>query len=117
MDHRRVAAWIVLTVLKHVAHRKLLALSRKTESRLDDLVALLIHKIKGGFIMALSAYAGSLVLSLPSKVNVLFGKLVFLAVLLQAQDDREGIDAGLQVAAASSSLRATPSSLISPIRR
>jgi small-conductance mechanosensitive channel len=77
------AAWIVLSVLKHVVYRKLLALSRKTASPLDDLVALLIHKIKKVFILALSVYAGSLVLSLPHKVNVVLGKLAFLTLLLQ----------------------------------
>jgi small-conductance mechanosensitive channel len=51
-------AWGVLTVLKHVVYRKLLALSRRTASPLDDLVAFL--------------------------VNVVLGKLVFLALLLQA---------------------------------
>jgi small-conductance mechanosensitive channel len=77
-------AWGVLTVLKHVVYRKLLALSRRTASPLDDLVAFLIRKIKKGFVLALSVYAGSLVLSLPQKVNVVLGKLVFLALLLQA---------------------------------
>lgn len=79
-----VMVWGVLTVLRHVVYRRLLALSRKTASPLDDLVALLVHKVKTLFCLAVSVYAGSLVLSLPRNVNVLLGKLIFLSLLLQA---------------------------------
>jgi small-conductance mechanosensitive channel len=79
-----VMVWGVLTVLRHVVYRRLLVLSRKTASPLDDLVALLVHKVKTLFCLAVSVYAGSLVLSLPHNVNVLLGKLIFLALLLQA---------------------------------
>jgi small-conductance mechanosensitive channel len=77
-------AWVVLSLFRRVVYRKLLAVSRKTATPLDDLVAILVQKIKRGFVLAVSIYAGSLVLALPQKVSVVLGKLVFLALLLQA---------------------------------
>lgn len=78
------AIWLILTLLKHIVYRRLLALSLKTASWLDDLLALLIRKIKTGFSLAVSIYAGSLVLALPGPPAAVLRKLIFLAILLQA---------------------------------
>jgi len=78
------AIWIVLLLLRQVVYRKLLAVSQRTASPLDDLLALLIRKIKPAFSLALAAYAASLSLSLPAGVSGLLRKLIFLAILLQA---------------------------------
>jgi small-conductance mechanosensitive channel len=79
-----VAVWLVLLLLRVVLYRHLLAVSLKTASPLDDLVALLIHKIKAWFSLAVAVYAGSLFLSFPHPVKIVLGRLAFVALLLQA---------------------------------
>jgi small-conductance mechanosensitive channel len=78
------AIWVFLLLLRHVVYRKLAAVSPKTASPLDDLLVLLIRKIKTSFSLAVAIYAASLVLSLPGPVTALLRKLIFLAILLQA---------------------------------
>jgi small-conductance mechanosensitive channel len=78
------AVWAILVLLRHVVHRKLATICQRTASPLDDLLALLIQKIKTSFGLAVALYAGSLALALPGPVAALLRKLIFLAILLQA---------------------------------
>jgi small-conductance mechanosensitive channel len=76
--------WLVLLVLRVVVYRRLHAVSLKTASALDDLVALLIHRIKAWFSLAVAVYVGSLGLTLPHPVTIALAKLAFVVLLLQA---------------------------------
>jgi small-conductance mechanosensitive channel len=76
--------WVLLLFLRHVVYRKLLAVSQKTASPFDDLLALLIRKLKTSFCLGIAVYAGALSLTLPGPAASLLRKLVFLVILLQA---------------------------------
>ncbi len=75
--------WIITLVLKKILYRRILAFSRKTDSKLDDMIAQLISRIKFFFPLALGLYFGSLSLTLPRTVAVLIEKLTILVLLLQ----------------------------------
>ncbi len=77
------AIYTVLKVLKAVFHRKLKALSAKTATDVDDLVAELIRRIKFFFLFAVSVYLGSRVLSLSGKADDILSKIVTIAVIFQ----------------------------------
>lgn len=77
------AIYTVLKVLKAVFHRKLKALSAKTATDVDDLVAELIRRIKFFFLFAVSVYLGSKVLSLSGKADDILSKVVTIAVIFQ----------------------------------
>lgn len=77
------AIYTVLKVLKAVFHRKLKALSAKTSTEVDDLVAELIGRIKFFFLFPVSVYLGSKVLSLSGTADDVLSKIVTIAVIFQ----------------------------------
>jgi small-conductance mechanosensitive channel len=77
------AVWVAVLILKKILYRRILAISRKTASRLDDTIARLIARIKFFFPFAVGLYFGSLSLTLPRTIAVLFEKLAVLSLLLQ----------------------------------
>jgi len=78
------ALWIVLLVLRKVVYHRILAVSQRTETPVDDLLAILLRKTRTWFSLILSVYAGSLVLALPPLLASVLGKAAILAFLLQA---------------------------------
>jgi small-conductance mechanosensitive channel len=78
-----VAAWIVLLILKRVTYLKLKALSARTATTFDDLIAVLAQKIKPLFVLVFSIYLGSTVLKLPASVVAVLGRLAILSLLFQ----------------------------------
>ncbi len=62
-------ALLVLSILKRTMSRKVLAWVRKTESDLDDLIVDLFSRTRYLFLILVSIYAGSLVLTLPPQVE------------------------------------------------
>ena len=62
-------AFLVLSILKRTMSRKVLAWVRKTESDLDDLIVDLFGRTRYLFLILVSIYAGSLVLTLPPQVE------------------------------------------------
>ncbi|MBM3284975.1 MAG: mechanosensitive ion channel family protein [Candidatus Aminicenantes bacterium] len=78
-----LAAFIVLRLLKAIAHRKVRALAEKTTTDLDDLVADLIDRLKYFFLFIVSVYLGSRFLDLSAQVKLVIGKLVTLCLIAQ----------------------------------
>jgi small-conductance mechanosensitive channel len=75
--------YTVLKVLKAVFHRKLKALSARTSTDIDDLVAELIRRVKFFFLFPVSVYLGSKVLDLSGKADDILSKIVTIAVIFQ----------------------------------
>jgi small-conductance mechanosensitive channel len=78
-----VIIYLALRVLKGVVHRKAKALSAKTSTDIDDLVADLIRRIKFFFLFFVSLYLGSKVLTLSAKADGILSKLAIIALLFQ----------------------------------
>ncbi len=79
-----VVIYIVLRVLKLVVQRKAKALSAKTATDVDDLIADLIRRIRFYFLFSVSLYLGSKVLTLSAKADGILGKLVIIVLLFQS---------------------------------
>lgn len=77
------AVWIVMIFLKGIFYRRILAYSRKTDTKLYDVIARLIHKIKFFFPLATALYLSSLSLTLSHTVAALIEKLAISAILAQ----------------------------------
>jgi small-conductance mechanosensitive channel len=76
--------WFVLRVVLQFVVRRLRRLARRTPTRFDDLIAELLAKTKFVFVVVLSLYAGSLILSVPDTAARVLRILFILALLLQA---------------------------------
>lgn len=73
----------VLLALKAIVFKKLIVLAQRTKTRVDDLIARLLHDVKFITILAISVYAGSLFLILPEKIVSILKVTVILLLLLQ----------------------------------
>jgi len=78
-----VAVFLVLCLLRRFIHRRLEAFSRRTQTKVDDLIADLIRKTKFYFLLALSLYAGIHVLDLSAKLKTILDKAIIFAILIQ----------------------------------
>lgn len=73
-----VLTFLVLSILKRFLYRRALALAKKTETDLDDLAVHLFGRTWYLFLVTVSIYAGSLVLTLPRVESGLRTALVIL---------------------------------------
>jgi small-conductance mechanosensitive channel len=76
-----LGVYIVIRFFKTIVQRRLAQQAPKTGTDLDDLVLALTERIHGLLLLALSIYAGSLILTLPDNVSD-FLKRGFFAILL-----------------------------------
>jgi len=92
--HIRVLDWIyafltsgvtfvVLTVLKKFIAKKLGAFAATTDTKLDDLVVALIKETKLVSVLMISLFVGSLLLTLPSRADVILQKVLVLTLIIQ----------------------------------
>lgn len=79
-----VACIIILAIVKRVVAARLAEFAKKTATQLDDLIALLIQKTRFLFLLSLSAYAGSLALSLSPQARGILQSAIVVAILLQS---------------------------------
>jgi small-conductance mechanosensitive channel len=78
-----VAVWVVLSVIKVFAARRLTALSERTATELDDVAAEVVRKIRWYLILAIALRAGSVALTLPDGISRGIRQFLAIAVLLQ----------------------------------
>ena len=78
-----IVSFIVLRILTRLIHRRILKLSKKTKTNIDDLIAALFQKINSLVLLVFSLYFGSLFLTLPDKVKIVLGKMIIICLLLQ----------------------------------
>ena len=74
---------LILYVAKRVLLRRLTALSRKTENRLDDFVADILGHTRFLFLLVIAFYFGSLYLELPPKPTRLITHTTIIVLLVQ----------------------------------
>jgi len=74
---------LVLRLLMRVFVRRLKRYAAKTPGRLDDLIAELMEKTKFLFVLIVSFYAGSLILTLPDAADRALRMLFVIALLFQ----------------------------------
>lgn len=79
-----IVSFIVLCLLTRLLHHRILKISRKTKTDIDDLIAGLFQKISGLILLVFSLYIGSLFVTLPDKIKILLGKLIIVSLLLQS---------------------------------
>jgi small-conductance mechanosensitive channel len=79
-----IAAMLILRIAMKLVVRRAIAISKRTETDIDDLVAHLLESTKFLFLLVMSAYAGSLVLTLPQKATRLVNSIAVIALLIQS---------------------------------
>lgn len=75
---------VVLRIVMGLVIRRAIAISKRTETDIDDLVAHLLEKTRFLFLLVVALYAGSLVLTLPETATNLISSVVVIALLVQA---------------------------------
>ncbi len=79
-----IAVMVVLKILTGVVRRRLKAFAKTTKTDIDDLVADLLARTKLFFLIIISIYATTFVLSLSESARRVLGTLTILALLIQA---------------------------------
>ena len=79
-----IAAMLVLRIAMKLIIRRAIAISKRTETDIDDLVAHLLENTKFLFLLVMSLYVGSLVLTLPQKATRLVNSVAVIALLVQS---------------------------------
>jgi small-conductance mechanosensitive channel len=74
---------LILYVAKRVIHRRLSALSRKTENHLDDFVVDILGHTRFLFLLVIAFYFGSQYLELPPKPTRLITHITIIVLLVQ----------------------------------
>jgi small-conductance mechanosensitive channel len=77
------AGFFILRILKEILAKRLAALAKKTKYRLDDIAVDLLEKTKPFFLIFLSIYIASLVLTLSFAVMKIINTVAIIALLLQ----------------------------------
>jgi small-conductance mechanosensitive channel len=75
--------FVILTITKKFVVKKLGAFAATTETKLDDLLVALIKETKVLSVLMISLFAGSVILSLPPKADVIIQKVLILTLLIQ----------------------------------
>jgi small-conductance mechanosensitive channel len=79
-----LALFLVLSFLKRIAGRRFSSLARRTANEVDDIVAELISRTRPFFLLMISIYIGSRILSLTTASRSVVNKLGIAAILIQA---------------------------------
>lgn len=92
-----VGTFIGLLILRYILLRYFKRLAQRTSNTWDDLVIELIHETKGFVLLALSIYAGSLVLRFSPQTQAWINAVVIIIALIQAAIwGNSAIDFGLR---------------------
>jgi small-conductance mechanosensitive channel len=75
---------LILCVLRRFIHRRLDEYAKRTTTKVDDIVADLLGRMRFWFLVATSLYAGSLALTLPAVAARVIRTIAVLALLGQA---------------------------------
>ena len=79
-----VGAFVVLRLIEQVLIVRVQRLTKKTETVIDDVLIGSLRKTKLIYLVILSAYLGSLVLTLPASIRSLDWRVLMIATWLQA---------------------------------
>jgi small-conductance mechanosensitive channel len=79
-----LGTWFALWLVQRVVIGRLKAITDKTTTEIDDLITDLLERTRGLFLLLVSLYAGTLVLTLPEQVVEIVGIVSLFALLIQA---------------------------------
>jgi len=79
-----VLVYLALSVVRRIARSRVKQWSERTSNRWDDLVAALIDRIRGFFLLAAAIFAGSLLLALPPQFDQALRVVLVIAFAIQA---------------------------------
>jgi small-conductance mechanosensitive channel len=77
-------SYLLFRIIKKIVYNRILKISEKTETDIDDLVAELIRRINGLVLLVVSIYIGSQFLKFPQGLENFFNKLLIISLLVQA---------------------------------
>ncbi len=75
--------FIILILIQKMVVRHLSKLAVRTITQIDDLMLAVLSKTKMSFLFIVALYAGSNLLGIPKKVNEIWNKFFFIAVVVQ----------------------------------
>ena len=78
-----IVTYIALKLIRRFIARRLTSVAKRTRTTVDDLTIDLLKNTRGFFLLALSIYAGSLVLALSGPAGRVISSLVVVALLIQ----------------------------------
>ena len=78
-----VFTFFVIRIFKAILFRQISRIASKTTAKWDDLVPVLINKIKLFFLIAIAVYAGTRLLTLPEPITNFIYKAVGMVLLIQ----------------------------------
>lgn len=79
-----IVALAALRLLRSILARRFSAFAQRTENDVDDLIVELLTQTRFSFLLVLSLYVGSLVLTLSERVTNWIGIVAVMALLIQA---------------------------------
>jgi small-conductance mechanosensitive channel len=79
-----LVSFLVLSVLKKIVSRRFSSLARRTANHFDDFIAEVISRTRPFFLLMISIYIGSRILSLTTTWRSVVNKLAIAAILIQA---------------------------------
>lgn len=79
-----LGTWFALWLIQRLVIGRLRAIADKTTTEIDDLITDLLERTRGLFLLLVSLYAGTLVLTLPEQVVEIVGIVSLFALLFQA---------------------------------
>jgi small-conductance mechanosensitive channel len=79
-----LTSFLVLSLLKKIAGRRFSSLARRTANEVDDFIAELISRTRPFFLLMISIYVASRILSLTTAWRSVVNKLAIAAILIQA---------------------------------
>ena len=78
-----IVTFVVLSLIKKLVVRKVGAFAATTETKLDDLAVDLVKETKFFSLLMTALFVGSLVLTLPARVNLIIQKVLILTLIVQ----------------------------------
>ena len=78
-----IGVYVVLRLLVRVGGRRLAQVATETPTDVDDIVAAVLSKTRSGVLLPVAVFAGTLPLTLPSRLEDAIGHVAFFAVALQ----------------------------------
>jgi small-conductance mechanosensitive channel len=84
-------SYLVIRIVKSILVKRFRAISKKTDTDVDDLIVDLINKINNLVLLIVAILIGSLFLNLPAVVSAILQKVLIISLLIQAAISGTGL--------------------------
>ena len=86
-----LVSYLLLRIIKSLLFKRIQAISKKTDTDVDDLIAELINRINGLVLFIIAIFIGSFFVELPEKINSVISKILIISLLFQAAISGTGL--------------------------